>query len=295
MFIKKGQGVSLNKAKTASVSADELRDNEQMNMYKMSAEDKEYARAMEAKERAEAEAAEAAAAVERAELLRVGGIMEAESAEGRGGGHASGAGQQQHLVSPSSIPKLPSLQHDGLSPGHVSSTSASLPARGRGTMKHGGGGARGKRGNGFVAGAVRNRPTATEMSPASGAGRVGPGTGANRRRAQVELAKSRKAKAIGEERSQRSDTRRRDKRRGHVQGAIGRVPSGVLHGLAQPGSGNGGGWNNGDDDDEEAKERGARGGGGAMVASVARDRIQASFGQPSNLSGVSSNQMPAML
>ena len=298
-YIEKGQGVSLNKAKTASVSAGELRDHGQMNMYKMSAEDKKYARAMEAKEAAEEEAA---AAAERAELLRVGGATEAESAEGRGGGHASGAGQQQHLVSPSSIPKLPSLQRDGLSPGHVSSTSASSPTGGRGGRKHGGGGGGGgagsKRGNGFVAGAVRNRTAATDPSPASGAGRGGTGAGANRRRAQVELAKSRKAKAIGEERSHRSDTRRRDKGRGHLRGAIGRVPSGVLHGLVQPGGGDGGGWNNGDDDDdEEAEGRGVRGGGGggAMVASVARDRIQASFGQPSNLSGVSSNQMPAML
>ena len=78
------------------------------------------------------------------------------------------------------------------------------------------------------------------------------------------------------------------------------MPSGVLRNLAQPGGCYGGGrhWGVGDDDeDEEDEEEGHRAprGSSSMVASVARDRIQASFGKPSNLAGAKSHRMPTML
>jgi centrin-1 len=211
----------------------------QMDMYKMSAEDRQYAQMMAATAARAAEAAAEAAA--RAE----GGGGEEGAAEAAGALPVSGGGSGrrdngvggafgQHVDSPSSIPKLPPLAEEP-SLGQVSSTSS----RGRKTAG---------KGNGFV-------PTARKSKAPPGASR-----------AQVELAKIKKAKHIGEEKRNRREPKRNRRR------------------TETGGDSNGAGWGGG----------GAGDGESSMVATVARDRI--SFGQPSSsLAGASSQQMPSML
>ena len=202
-----------------------------MNMYKMSAEDRKYAKERVA---AEAEAAKEvkaeAAAVGDSELPIVGASASA-SAAGSGSEEESrralGAFSPVHSfgASPSSIPKLPALSKES-SLGAVSSTS--IVSGGR-KPKHGG-----RRANGFVPSARRKRDR-VGGSTAAVATTTATDLGDKAYRAQVELAKSRKTKEVGEAR------KKKERRLGHGRGAIARVPSGVLHGLAQPGGRYGGG------------------------------------------------------
>lgn len=152
------------------------------------------------------------------------------------------------MFSPSLIPKLPELREDP-SLGQVSATSSR---------------SRRSAGNGFVLDKRSKVPGSLS-------------------RIEVELAKSRKTKAIERERM-RSARRRME---GQLKGAITRVPADVLHNLAQP---------NGRSPSPSDVWRPANWNGGigngesSMVATVAQDRAQ--FG---HLAGASSHQRPDML
>lgn len=207
----------------------------QMAMYRMSADDRKYAREKDAATRAEREAGERERGDEEKnekEQDQDGGQKSGSGSGSPREGDTTGGGWSPNLDTPTSLPRLPPLVEEP-SLGQVSSASS----RSKGKRNN----------NGFVSVSSRKVPQGQGVSGRRDA-----------TRAQSELAKIKKQKGIGEERVR--SARRRDRGRGHVHGAMRRVDRTLLHELVRPNVVGGGG--------------GGGDGGSSMVATVARDRAQ---------------------